>query len=582
MEKFANINKMSISSISSFMSVNGRFDGSVKDSYFLRYIGYDDKVVYSNDILKADVVMKDKIKDQSAGYYRTENLVYDISNENFKKYERVYQNYKVNNTIDIDFKFPKMMNLKELCLRFNYIISIYANYNKNDIANFAVKILYWMDIYFPKVFLEKFDYRHSPKFIITENANIYEYLFLYLLSLCGCDVLCIDTRADFALDDELLSLSKLIKFSQCGDISIPSYKEEGQKIKLDLTRPDRKNANIQDMEDEIGIQEVQNTIKADDNFKNPVKESTVEIQGQENNEGLNTNQEKQNIDNIDSKENTIQDSINNPENKDAKNDSKSYKINLNRLDIPINTSQSSNNEGAINLNNFKNIDSSKSEKENKALNLSQRSGTKYKIDTLKHNKKYERRLLNYEEVARLSGSVVMIEAFDSDGEFLHLGSGVMIGQNGYILTNYHVIKASRFSIKIEDDEKVYHTDMVVKYHQDFDLAVIKIDKTLRPLRLYNEKEKLVKGQKVVVIGSQLGLFNSVSDGIIGGFRTFDDVSTIQFTAPTLGGNSGGALLNMYGELIGIVSFGLSENLNLAIDYETIRFFARGFLDSFNL
>ena len=91
--------------------------------------------------------------------------------------------------------------------------------------------------------------------------------------------------------------------------------------------------------------------------------------------------------------------------------------------------------------------------------------------------------------------------------------------------------------------------------------------------------RLVRGQKVVAIGSPLGLFNTVSDGIISGFRTVGERSMIQFTAPTSHGSSGGALLDLYGNLIGIITAGFDDgqNLNLAVDYKAILDFTRGIL-----
>lgn len=76
----------------------------------------------------------------------------------------------------------------------------------------------------------------------------------------------------------------------------------------------------------------------------------------------------------------------------------------------------------------------------------------------------------------------------------------------------------------------------------------------------------------------LGLFNSVSDGIIAGFRRLGDTDMIQFTAPT-SGSSGGALLDRFGRLIGIVTVGFEggQNLNLAVSYTAIGPFVRGFL-----
>ena len=123
------------------------------------------------------------------------------------------------------------------------------------------------------------------------------------------------------------------------------------------------------------------------------------------------------------------------------------------------------------------------------------------------------------------------------------------------------------------------TEEMIKYNQFLDLAVIRINRKLNPIKIYNGSKKLVRGQKVVAIGSPLGLFNSVSDGIISGFRQIDMVDMIQFTAPTSHGSSGGAVLNMQGEVIGISTAGYSagQNINLAVGYEAINQFVKGFV-----
>ncbi len=166
------------------------------------------------------------------------------------------------------------------------------------------------------------------------------------------------------------------------------------------------------------------------------------------------------------------------------------------------------------------------------------------------------------------------------GDVMGGGSGIMIGRDGYILTNNHVAcRGKYYSVRIEDDEQVYRTDELVKYHSVLDLAVLRIQRRLEPIPLYNGEKKLARGQKVVAIGSPLGLFNSVSDGIISGFRVIDGVDMIQFTAPISHGSSGGAVLNMYGEVIGISTAGFDDgqNINLAVGYEYIRNFVQGFL-----
>lgn len=186
---------------------------------------------------------------------------------------------------------------------------------------------------------------------------------------------------------------------------------------------------------------------------------------------------------------------------------------------------------------------------------------------------------SFEALANLASSIVMITVHGDKGQPIATGSGIMIGRKGFLLTNFHVIRGGRsFSVRIEEDETVYPTDEVIKYNADLDLAVLRIQRELQVLPIYDGRKKLVRGQKVVAIGSPLGLFNSVSDGIISGFRQINDVDMIQFTAPISHGSSGGAVLNMAGELIGISTAGFDQgqNINLAVGYENIRLFARGF------
>lgn len=192
----------------------------------------------------------------------------------------------------------------------------------------------------------------------------------------------------------------------------------------------------------------------------------------------------------------------------------------------------------------------------------------------------ERREKTFEELALLASSIVMISIHGSRNEVIGSGSGIMVGPGGYILTNNHVASGgSSYSVRIEDDDKVYETGEVIKYHSVLDLALIRIDRRLAPLPIYRGEQKLVRGQRVVAIGSPLGFFNSVSDGIISGFRRIKDVDMIQFTAPISHGSSGGALLNMFGEVIGISTAGIDngQNINLAVDYLDIYTFVRGFL-----
>ncbi|MEG0259866.1 MAG: YceG family protein [Lysinibacillus sp.] len=190
---------------------------------------------------------------------------------------------------------------------------------------------------------------------------------------------------------------------------------------------------------------------------------------------------------------------------------------------------------------------------------------------------------SYEQLANLSSSVVMIKVYDNENNILCGGSGVVIHSDGYILTNLHVIGGGHhYSVLYENETEEYFTDHFIKYNQLYDLAVIKVEKDCSPLTV-KVNGNLVRGQKIVAIGSPLGLFNSVSDGIISGFRDIDDTPMIQFTAPISSGSSGGALLDMSGRLVGLITSGFNkgQNLNLAVPAQEIYKFAENFIEHKN-
>lgn len=187
---------------------------------------------------------------------------------------------------------------------------------------------------------------------------------------------------------------------------------------------------------------------------------------------------------------------------------------------------------------------------------------------------------SYEQLASLATSVVMIKTFGEDDKVLCYGSGVVLHQDGYILTNLHVVGGGKYySVLYENDTNEYITHQFVKYHDMHDLAILKVDRISHPLPVKMDGQ-LVRGQKIVAIGSPLGLFNSVSDGIVSGFRDIRQMSMIQFTAAISNGSSGGALLDMYGQLVGLITAGFDDgqNLNLAVPANLIYQFAQNFIE----
>jgi 2-alkenal reductase len=135
------------------------------------------------------------------------------------------------------------------------------------------------------------------------------------------------------------------------------------------------------------------------------------------------------------------------------------------------------------------------------------------------------------------------------------GSGVIIDQDGYILTNYHVVQGAR-TLRVTYDNGGTASATLVGTYPASDLAVIKVDGSVPAVATLGDSNKLKVGEHVLAIGSALGKYtNTVTTGIVsamnrslGGFT-----GLIQTDAPINPGNSGGALVNLSGEVVGINS-----------------------------
>lgn len=137
-----------------------------------------------------------------------------------------------------------------------------------------------------------------------------------------------------------------------------------------------------------------------------------------------------------------------------------------------------------------------------------------------------------------------------------LGSGVIVdGVNGYILTNYHVIKGAD-EIKVKLFDKRVFDGTIIGYDAKTDIAVIKIKADgLRAIK-WGDSDKLKVGETVIAIGNPYGLNLTVTSGIVSatgranvGISDYEDF--IQTDAAINPGNSGGPLVNVKGELVGI-------------------------------
>ncbi len=167
------------------------------------------------------------------------------------------------------------------------------------------------------------------------------------------------------------------------------------------------------------------------------------------------------------------------------------------------------------------------------------------------------------------------------------GSGIIISEDGYILTNNHVInssnssnnsfyeigKANKVTVKLYNDDTEYQGEIIGTDSQT-DLAVIKIDKTGLTAAELGDSDSVQVGEFSMAMGSPLGLDNSVTAGIISAVnREVSDEDgnkyvAIQTDAAINSGNSGGALVNSKGQVIGVNTLKLSgtsvEGIGFAI------------------
>lgn len=167
-------------------------------------------------------------------------------------------------------------------------------------------------------------------------------------------------------------------------------------------------------------------------------------------------------------------------------------------------------------------------------------------------------------------SVCEITTYDKSGKALALGTGFVFASDGQIITNYHVIDES-YSAKVEIGGTTYTVSQVLAYDKDIDLAILKISKTGLTALTRCTKTHAV-GKEVYAIGSSKGLTNTFSKGIITtATRELDGVTYVQHDAAISSGNSGGPLINAYGEVIGINTMTIkdSQNLNFAISVTEI-------------
>ena len=191
--------------------------------------------------------------------------------------------------------------------------------------------------------------------------------------------------------------------------------------------------------------------------------------------------------------------------------------------------------------------------------------------TVSNNRGDKNKLEGSKIFAKYNTAVFMV--FTSDGYKGYQGSGFFINSDGLAVSNYHVFQGTNIGaeqIKLANSDEAYKVAEVIHSDAEEDFILFRVDVSNTnyiPLAKYKPQV----GEKVYAIGSPRGLENTFSSGEVSQWR---DKNLMQISALIDHGSSGGALINEYGEVVGITSGSFADgsqaNLNYAWSIDAIK------------
>lgn len=171
---------------------------------------------------------------------------------------------------------------------------------------------------------------------------------------------------------------------------------------------------------------------------------------------------------------------------------------------------------------------------------------------------------------KYKSSVFLI--YTSDGEKGFQGTGFFISRDGLAISNYHVFEGTSQGLEVIQtiDNRQFKIAEVLDTSKEYDYIIFRVNtkdyRIQNPIPIVSQTPQI--GEDVFAIGNPEGLANTLSKGIVSGYR--DNNNKIQTTAEITHGSSGGPLMNMSGEVIGITTSGIGEaNLNFAINIDIL-------------
>ena len=173
-----------------------------------------------------------------------------------------------------------------------------------------------------------------------------------------------------------------------------------------------------------------------------------------------------------------------------------------------------------------------------------------------------------EIIKEVQPAVVTVLCYDKDDRLVSQGTGFFINKEGHLITNHHVVKdAYRVEIQTYDSRK-YFVPNIIGVDEDSDLISLEVSLLGETIHYLNITESIPSvGTRLLVIGSPLGLEQTVTEGIVSAKREIPKYGRIiQITAPISPGSSGSPVVTLNGDVVGVASLTRigGQNLNFAI------------------
>jgi len=177
-------------------------------------------------------------------------------------------------------------------------------------------------------------------------------------------------------------------------------------------------------------------------------------------------------------------------------------------------------------------------------------------------------------VNEIRPAVVTVIVYDINQAVANIGSGFFIDKYGHLITNYHVLDG-KYTAEVKTAEgNTYPIKHIVADSKATDLVKVLVDIPRKKLKWVKTSDSLPSiAEQVLVVGSPMGLEQTVSEGIVSSIREIPSVGEFfQMSAPISPGSSGSPVINLKGQVIGVATFQMvrGQNLNFAVSVKSVR------------